>query len=214
MVTIVEGKRAQAWGAPITRTASGLPKLAEWEQFADEDEGSGGPVHDYLHKALNEPVGKNGRTMPAANMVLGPYDVPADFFPDWRGEVCGPLNFLREVCQSSYRVLFRPERADHAILSQAICFKPSHDVSQYMAEALGALRSHNEELGGPAFGDEAHYFSGNLDGKRLHKLQAIWRHANVVMDLGLSGPPGTYRMGQLIHLASTQAARLDAELAA
>jgi len=211
---VAEPGRREVWQAPIHRDKSGLPTLGAWEEY--DADATQGPLLHLIDDALGHGKEKSGRTMPAANMVLGPYDVPTNFFPDYRVNACGPIDWVGEDrVISSYKAAFRTEKPDHVILS--ICYVFSHDygLDDHIHGALGALsRMGSKEFDGPRLGDRSHRFDGPLDHGRLHKYQVLWRQGNILCELGLVGPPGYFKAHKLNSLAATQHARLDSELRA
>ncbi len=213
---VAEPGRLEVWQARIDRDKSGLPRLGSWQEYSPAELGVEGPLPQLIDDALRHGSGKRGRTMPAANMVLGPYDVPGDFFPDYRGNACGPVDWVGpEQVVSSYKASFRPEQPDHVILSLCYVFSPAYGLDGHIYGALEALRnSGNEEIAGPRIGERSHLFDGPLDNGRLHKYQALWRQGNILCELGLVGPPGFFKPRQLDELAAVQNARLHAELSA
>src|SRR5216683_3991147 len=211
---VAEHGRREVWQAPIHRDKSGVPTLGSWEEY-DADP-SQGPLLHLIDDALRHSKGKRGRTMPAANMVLGPYDVPTDFFPDYRVYASGPIDWVGEDrVVSSYKAAFRTEQPDHVIVSVCYVFTPGYGLDDHIHGALGALsRMGNREFDGPRMGERSHRFDGPLDNGRLHKYQVLWSQGNVLCELGLVGPPGYFKAHKLNSLAATQHARLDSELRA
>jgi hypothetical protein len=210
---VAEPGRREVWQARIHRDKSGLPKLDSWHQY-DAHEFS--PLLQLIDDALRRRKGKRGPTMPAANMVLGPYDVPRDFFPDYRGNTCGSVEWVTpDSVVSSYKVSFRPERPDHVILSLCYFFTPSYGLDGHIEGALGSLRnSGNKEVAAPKIGERAYAFDGLLDNGRLHKYQVLWCQGSILCELGLVGPPGYFKLQQLNELAAMQNSRLRGELRA
>jgi hypothetical protein len=175
-----------------------------------------GPILRLIDDALRcEPL-KMGRTMPAANMVLGPYDVPGDFFPDYRGKACGPVDWVEEDdVMATYKATFRTERPDHVILSLCYLFSPDYGLEGHIDGALGALeKSGSRVIDGPTMGDQSYFFDGSVDDGRLHKYQALWTHGNSLCELGLVGPPGFFEAPELHALAAAQNFRVEGELRA
>jgi hypothetical protein len=213
---VAEPGRREVWQARIDRDKSGLPRLGSWKEYNAREFEVEGPLVQLIDDAIRHGKGKRGRTMPAANMVLGPYDVPRDFFPDFRGNACGPVEWVsQDWVISSYKAAFRREQPDHVIFSVCYFFSPSYDLDGHIYEALGALRnSGNKEIAGPRLGERSHLFDGPLDNGRLHKYQALWREGDILCELGLMGRPGYFKPDHLNELAAAQNARLQAELSA
>lgn len=154
--------------------------------------------------------------MPAANMVRGPYDVPGDFFPDFPGNACGPIDWVgQDRVVSSYQTTFRPEHPGHVIISLCYVFSQGYVLDDHMDGALGTLaKSGNKEIAGPKIGERSQLFDGTIDNGRLHEYQALWRHGNILCELALVGPPGYFKTHELNALALTQNSRLQGELRA
>jgi len=211
---VAEQGRSEVWAAPIGRDKSGLPTLGAWEKYeADEIDGR---LLLLVDDALRPGPSRKRRTMPAANMVLGPYDVPRDYFPDFRGDACGPIDWIPEDrVVSTYKAIFRTEEPHHVILSFCYVFTGDYGLDDHIRGALGALeRSGNKEIAGPRIGDRSHFFDGLMDGGRLHKYQALWTHGKILCELGLAGPPGIFKARQLSTLAAVQRSRVEEELRA
>ena len=209
---VAEAGRSEVWQARIYRDKSGVPRLDPWHEYeADTTKAS---LLQLIDRALRKGNGKRGRTVPAANMVLGPYDVPIDFFPDYRGNACGPVDWVGEdQVVSSYKAAFRTEQPDHVILSVCHVFRPDYGLDAHFDGALGALtKMANKEIDGPRIGERSHFFEGPLDSGRLHKHQVLWSQRNILCELGLLGPPGYFKTQKLNSLAATQHARLQREL--
>ena len=211
---VAERGRREVWQAPIVRDQSGLPRLGSWRKYPPD--AAQGRLFQLIDNALRHGSQKRGRTMPAANMVLGPYDVPADYFPDWRGNACGPIEWAApHNLVSSYKVSFRPEQPDHVILSLCYEFSPEYVLDDHMQGALGALeQTGNREIAGPKLGNRSHFFEGPLDNGRLYKYQALWTHGNILCELGVAGPPGFFKAPELSALAAAQDSRVQGELKA
>jgi len=187
---VAEAGRSEVWQARIYRDKSGVPRLDPWHEYeADTTKAS---LLQLIDRALRKGNGKRGRTVPAANMVLGPYDVPIDFFPDYRGNACGPVDWGGEdQVVSSYKAAFRTEGPGHVILSVCYIFCPGYGLDGHIGGALGALtKMGNKEIDGPRIGERSHLFEGPLDSGRLHKHQALWTQGDILCELGLIGPPG------------------------
>src|SRR5207245_11572506 len=133
----------------IERDKSGLPRLGLWQKYPAN--AFQGQLLKLINDALSRGSSKKGRTMPAANMVLGPYDVPRDYFPDYRGNACGPVEWVTEDdVVSSYKASFRPEQPDHVILSLCYVFSHDYGLDDHIRGALEARRHRcNTENGGP-----------------------------------------------------------------
>jgi len=149
--------------------------------------------------------------MPAADMVLSAWDVPQDFFP--APSYCGPLDHPRENAASSFVALFRPESPVPVIISQALVFPESDAPRGYVEGVMQALVSTaNNEFGGPALGEESHYFEGKLDGDRLYRYTALWRYPGVFCEVAVAGPPGRFTKSDLQHYAAIQDKRATSQL--
>jgi len=211
---VAEAGRCEVWQAPIHRDKSGIPTLGPWGEY--EADAAQGPLLYLMDEALRDGKGKRGRTMPAANMVLAPYDVPTNYFPDYRANACGPIDWVGDDrVLSSYKAAFRTEEPDHVILSVCYVFSADYGLEDHILGALGALsRMGSREFDGPRIGDRSHRFDGPLDNGRLHKLQVLWSQGNILCELGLVAPPGYFKAHKLNSLAATQHARLDSELRA
>jgi hypothetical protein len=212
---VAEQGRQEVWQARIDRDKSGLPRLRAWQRQPANT--LHGQLLQLIDDALRVGSSKKGRTMPAANMVLGPYDVPRDYFPDYRGNACGPIDWVTaDDVGSSYKATFRPEQPDHVILSLCYVFTRGYGVDDHIRGALGALtNAGNKEFGAPKVGDRSHFFGGLLDGGRLYKYQALWTHgSDILCELGLVGPPGIFKPEELNVLAAAQHARVQGELRA
>jgi hypothetical protein len=208
---VAEKGRYEAWHAPIKRSSSGLPSVGEWEIYATDKDGLSGALPNRIRKALDDRGASRGPTMPAAEMVLGPWDVPVDFFP-WAAH-CGPLDYASENTTSTYRALFRPESPGPVILTQAFVFAEGDAPAGHMEGALKALvETQTTEFSGPPLGDESHYFEGKLDGDRLYRYQALWRYPGVFCEVAVSGPPGRFTKAHLHRYAAAQDARATAQL--
>ena len=209
---VAEKGRYEAWHAAIRRSSSGLPSVGEWEIYATDKDGLSGALPNRIRKALDNRGARRGPTMPAAEMVLGSWDVPHDFFP-WAAH-CGPLDYASENTTSTYRALFRPESPGPVILTQAFTFEEADAPAGHLEGALQALvESQTTEFAGPPLGDESHYFEGKLDSDRLYRFQALWRYPGVFCEVGVSGPPGRFTKAHLHRYAAAQDARAKAELA-
>src|SRR5947207_399617 len=201
LLHIAEKGRYEAWHAAINRSPSSLPRIGEWELHATDKDGLGGALPNRIRKAIDGRVGARGPTMPSADMVLGPWDVPDNFIP--APGFCGPLDHARESAASSYVALFRPESPGPVIISQALVFPESDAARGYVEGAMQALVSTaNKEFGGPPLGEETHYFEGKLDGDRLYRYTALWRYPGVFCEVAVAGPPGRYTKSDLQHYAA------------
>ena len=149
--------------------------------------------------------------MPAADMVLGAWDVPAEYIP--LPESCGPLDYAREHTVSSYMALFRPESPGPVIVSQAMIFPSADDPRGHIEGATQALReTNNTEFEGMPLGEESHYFEGELDGGRMNRYTALWRYPSVFCEIAVAGPPGRFTRADLHRYAVLQSKRTTAEL--
>jgi hypothetical protein len=211
MMQVAEKGRYEAWHAPIRRSRDGLPGIGEWQLYATDKDGLSGALPKRIRMALDSRGASRGPTMPAAEMVLGAWDVPHDFFPF--AAHCGPLDHAREHANSTYVALFRPESPGPIILSQALVFEESDAPVGHIQGALRALvETQNTEFSGPPLGDESHYFKGKLDGDRLYRYQALWRYPGVFCEVAVAGPPGAFTAADLSHYAAVQARRAEANL--
>ena len=211
---VAERGRSEVWHARIERDRSGLPRLGQWQ--LEPGDTWQGPLLRLIDEALLRGSLKKGRTMPAANMVLGPYDVPRNYFPDFRGDACGPIDWISAAdATSSYKAIFRTEQPHHTILSLCYVFSRDYRLDGHIRGALEALaKAGNKEIDGPNFGERSHFFDGPMEGGRLHKYQAVWTHGSILCELGLAGPPGFFKAHELSKLASVQNARVKEELRA
>ncbi len=104
MVYISDGKRVELWRAPITRSKSAVPALADWDHLTQSDAEFSGAITKLMRDALNQPEVRRGplpRVMPAANMVLSAYDVPPEFAPDV--PMCGHVSGVAQDATATYR---------------------------------------------------------------------------------------------------------------
>lgn len=160
LLHVAERERHELWLAPIRRSAD-LPSIGEWERYATDEDEVRGAISSRLRQALVRPMKPRGRTMPAANIVLTGWDVPADFYP--HAEHCGPLSGARDYATSSYLAMFRPELPGPVIASQAIVFPDGYDIGDHIKGALGALnQSGSKAQVGPPLGEQVHYLEGPL----------------------------------------------------
>ncbi len=119
---VAEPGRREVWQARIDRDKSGLPRLGPWNEYEASEFDVEGSLVRLIDDAIRHGNGKRGRTMPAANMVLGPYDVPRDFFPDFRGNACGPVDWAdHDRVVSSYQATFLHEQP-HLVILSLCCF--------------------------------------------------------------------------------------------
>ncbi len=211
---VAQRGRREWWQARIERDKSGLPILGSWRNYPGKTAQS--RLFRLIDDALRHGSKKRGRTMPAANMVLGPYDVPADYFPDYRGNACGPIEWVPpDDVVATYKVTFRPREPDHIILSLCYVFSPKYGLDDHLRGSFGALKqTGHREIAGPKIGDRSHFFDGFLDSGRLHKYQALWTHGNILCELGLAGPPGFFQAPELSALVAAQDSRVQGELRA
>jgi hypothetical protein len=211
---VAERGRREVWQARIERDNFGLPRLGSWRKYPAN--AAQGKMLLLIDDALRHGSLKKGRTMPAANMVLGPYDVPRIYFPDYRGNACGPIDWVADDdVLSSYKATFRPEEPDHVILSLCYVFSRDYGLDDHLRGALEALkRGGNREFAGPKIGERSHFFDGPIDSGRLHKYQALWTHGNILCELGLMGPPGFFKAHELSALVAAQNFRVQGELLA
>jgi hypothetical protein len=208
MLHIAEKGRFEAWHAPMSRSQSSLPGIGDWELYATDQDGLGGALPKRIRMALDGRGGARGPTMPAADMVLGAWDVPRDYIP--LPSSCGPLDHARDNTSSSYIAVFRPETPGPVILTQALVFPQRHAPPVHLEGAMQVLLSTgNEEFDGPPLGDESHYFKGKLGGDRLYRHTALWRSEFVFCELALAGPHGAFDATDLRNYAAVQAERAD-----
>ena len=207
LLHIAEKGRYEAWHAPISRSRFGLPSVGDWELYATDKDGLGGALPKRIRMALDGRAGVRGPTMPAADMVLGPWDVPVEFIP--LPESCGPLDYAPDHTVSSYVALFRPESRGPVIVSQAIVFREADNPREHVEGAMQALsETKNTEFAGPPLGEESHYFEGELDGG----YTALWRYPSVFCEIAVAGPPGRFTKADLHRYAALQSKRATAEL--
>lgn len=211
LLHIAEKGHYEAWRAAITRSRSGVPGIGGWELHATDRDGVGGALPKRIQIALESRGPARGPTMPAAEMVLGPWDVPADFIPLPRS--CGPLDYVRENTISSYLAVFRPESPGPVILSQALVFPQRDSPLGHVEGAMEVLTSSgNKEVGGPRLGEDSHYFEGKVDRGRLYGYTAIWRYEGLFCELSVAGRPGAFTARDLHRYAAVQAGRAEANL--
>lgn len=149
--------------------------------------------------------------MPAAGMVLGPWDVPEDYIP--LQDSSGPLDYARENTVSTFVTVFRPESPGPVIVSQALEFPPDKAPNGHVEGAIEALvKTGNKEFGGPPLGEESHYFEGKLDGDRLYRYTALWRYPQVFCEVAVAGPPGRFTKAHLFRYAAIQDGRVRVAL--
>lgn len=212
LLHIAEKGRYEAWHAPISRSRSGLAGIGDWELYATDKDGLCGALPNRIRMALDNRTGARGPTMPAADMVLGAWDAPEDYIPLYSS--CGPLDHARENTISTYIAVFRPESPGTVIVSQALVFPQGDAPSGYVKGAIQALvGTNNKEFGGPALGEDSHYFEGKLGGDRLHRYTAVWRYDRVFCELAVGGPPGRFTKSDVHRYAAIQDKRAAAELA-
>ena len=211
LLAVAEKGRFEYWFAPITRSRSAVPVAGEWELYAKDEEVTGGAVPKYIRKALDRRPAAQAPTMPAADMVLGSWDVPDDLIPVQ--SMCGPLPNPSDSATSSYRALFRPVSPGPVIISQAAVSDQEGVAADYLFGAMQVLRdTGNEEFEGPPVGEETHYFRGTLDGGRLKRYTALWRYSHVFCEVGVSSPSGRFKASDVRQYAAVQDKRARAEL--
>src|SRR5712692_2893219 len=96
---VAERGRRELWHARIERDNSGLPSLGAWRQYPART--TQGRLFRLIDDALRPGPKKKGRTMPAANMVLGPYDVPGITSPTFGEMLAARLNGLPRMTWSA-----------------------------------------------------------------------------------------------------------------
>jgi hypothetical protein len=211
MLHIAEKGRYEAWHAEIRSSRSRLAGIGEWQLYATEKDGLGGAVPKRLGMALENRGGTKGPTMPAAEMVLGAWDVPYDYFPMTKH--CGPLDHLKGDTSSSYISLFRPESPGLAIVSQAFVVQQADDRGGLIDGSIQALHEKGHlEFGGPRLGDRTHYVEGKADSDKLYRYTALWRRANAFLEVAVAGPPGRFTKAHLFRYAAIQDDRARAVL--
>jgi hypothetical protein len=211
LLAVAEKGRFEYWFSAITRSRSAVPIAGEWEMYAKDEEVVGGAVPKYIRKAIDTRGGAQAPTMPAADMVLGPWDVPDDLFP--LQSSCGPLPNPTETAASSYMAVFRPESPGPMIISQAAVSNSDDAAPDYLVGAMQALReTGNDEFEGPPLGEESHYFRGTLDGGRLQRYTALWRYPHVFCEVAVASPSGRFKASDVRRYAALQDKRARAEL--
>jgi len=211
MLHIAEKGRYEIWNAEITRGKSSLPRLGAWALYATNKDGLTGALPKHLRKALDSRGAGKGPTMPSADMVLGPWDVPDDFLPN--PPYCGPASYARENTISTYIVTYRPEAPGRVIGGQVFVFPESGASQDFVKGAMQALvKAGNKEVTGRQLGDESHYFEGELGAKQLYRYTAVWRYERVFCELSVSGPRGAFEARDLHHYADLQDRRVRANL--
>lgn len=212
MLTVAEKGRMEIWLAEIKRSPSKLPTLGDWSLDATDKEGLRGAVPKWLRMAVDTRKGANEPTMPAADMVLGPWGVPEDMLP--LESACGPLPNPTQTVMSSYRVVFRPESPGPVIISQAVASDQEGAAADYLVGAMQALKENgNEEFEGPPLGEESHYFRGTLDEGRLKRFTAVWRYSSVFCEVAVASPSGRFKASDVRRYAAIQDKRARAALA-
>lgn len=211
LVEIAEKGRYESWQAPIRRSPGGLPALGDWKLDATIEDGLGGIVPKLIRTALDRTNQSRGPTMPAANMVLGPWDVPHDFFP--LETLSGPGEHGRGNVVSSFIAFYRAESAGPAILSQAIVSNDADKPAEWISAAAQSLTENESlEFYGPPVGTESHFFKGAVDRRTLGRYTAVWRYPGVFCELALLGPPGRFTEEDISEYANLQHRRASAEL--
>jgi hypothetical protein len=207
---IAEKGRSEVWHAEIRRSRSGLAGIGDWQFYATEKDCPGGEVPRRLGIALQNRGGTKGPTMPAAYMVLGEWDVPQDYFP--LTDHCGPLDqAVRENMTSTYISLFRSETSGLAIVSQAFVLTDREDRVGYVNRSVEALHDQGlKEFGGPPIGEWSHYVEGDSYGDTLYRYAALWRRANVFLEVAVAGPNGRFTKAHLFQYAAIQDKRARA----
>jgi hypothetical protein len=209
LLQVAEKGRFESWMAPIKRSRSEVPSVGEWELYASDEEVVGGAVPKRIRMALENRKDSQGPTMPAADMVLGPWDVPDDLFPVQSS--CGPLPNLNEAVSSSYRAVFRPESPGPVIISQAVVFNTESGPPEHLVGAMGFLReTGNQEFEGPSVGEESHYFRGTIDGGRLQMYSALWRYPHAFCEVAAVSPSGRFKASDVGRFAAIQDKRARA----
>src|SRR5207245_11299694 len=107
----------------------------------------------------------------------------------------------------------RREGAEQVKISHAAVSNSDGAAPDYLLGAMQALReAGNEELAGPALGEESHYFSGTLDGGRLQRYTALWRYPHVFCEVAVASPSGRFKASDVRRCAALQDKRARAEL--
>ncbi len=138
MVCISDGKRLELWHAPITRSKSAVPALADWDHLTQLDAEFSGAIPKLMRDALNQPEVRMGplpRVIPAANLVLSAYDVPPEFAPAVR--LCGHVPAVAEEATATYRAIFNTTKPGPVIGSTVYVFLR---ITTSRASCRGACR--------------------------------------------------------------------------
>jgi hypothetical protein len=212
MLHIAEKGRHEVWHAEIRRSRSRLAGIGDWQLYATEKDGLSGEVSKRVGMALENRGGTKGPTMPAADMVLGEWDVPCDYFP--LTDYCGPLDQVaRKDMISTYISLFRSETPGIAIVSQAFLLTEGEDRGGYISKSVEALHDQGlKEFRGPRLGDWTHYVEGDSNGDRLYRYAALWRRANAFLEVAVAGPYGRFTKAHLFRYAAIQDKRARSTL--
>jgi len=213
MLHIAAKGRYEVWIATIKRSKANLPRVGEWELHATDKDGLSGALPTRIRQALDTRGKSRGSTMPAAEMVIGPWDVPPEFMP--LSKICGPLDHARKTTVSTFVAVYRPVSPGPVIASQAVVFPSGEGIADYVKGVMQALvGAQNREFDGPALGVDSHYFEGPLDGDRLYRHTALWHYGRVFCECSVSGPPRTFNADDLLHYAAIQDRRAQANLPA
>ncbi len=215
MVCISDGKRLELWHAPITRSKSAVPALADWDHLTQLDAEFSGAIPKLMRDALNQPEVRMGplpRVIPAANLVLSAYDVPPEFAPAVR--LCGHVPAVAEEATATYRAIFNTTKPGPVIGSTVYVFPEDYDVEGIMSGSVQALSEQQKELKAPALGRECHLFEGLLGKNDLRQFTIVWRHAGIFSQAILGTVEGAYSLADLGRLADIQERRLQDEIRA
>ncbi len=168
-----------------------------------------------IRDALNQPEVRRGplpRVMPAANMVLGAYDVPPEFAP--AVHLCGHVPAVAEEAAATYRAIFNTTKPGPVVGSAVYVFPEDYDVEGIMSGSLQALSEQQKELEAPALGQECHLFAGLLGKNDLRQFTIVWRHSGIFSEVTLGTAAGAYSVADLRRFADLQERRLQGEMAA
>ena len=211
LLHIAAKARYEVWIATIERSEGNLPRLGEWDLHATDKDGLGGAIPTRIRQAFEKSGKSRGPTMPAADMVIGPWDVPAEFMP--LSKICGPLDHARKTTVSTFVSVYRPVSPGPVIASQALLFPSDEGIEDYVKGVMQALvAAENRDFAGPQLGLDAHYFRGPLDGDRLYRHTALWHYGRAFCECSVSGPPGTFNTDDLHQYAEIQDRRALASL--
>lgn len=200
----VAGKdRYEIWSATIVRLSEGLPTISEWKGHTSQQYEFRGAIPKHLRAALDGRQGLRGPTMPAADMVLSPLDLPDDFF--LFEDRSGPVDKALNATLSSYHAVNAPRTPWVQSISQAMVFPSSAAAEEEThGQAQVLVEDANPEFDGPPLGDESHYFGGMFNGSHVHRFTVNWRYAEAFCQLTLTGPPGHWTRAQVFEYVARQ----------